>query len=173
VSGVQFPAGWTIELLAKSHKRQSFDCGNSAVNDWLRKSAWQSQSKRLTTTKVLLDETARIAGYYTLATSQVDFVDLPANLARSLPRRQLPVAIIAWFGVDSTFQSRGIGKRLLATALRDCFEAGATFAFIAVILDCVHQAAKDFYQRFDFTELPGYPMRLYLSYQQLQRMMQA
>jgi GNAT superfamily N-acetyltransferase len=134
VSGIQFHAGWTIELLAKSHNRQTFDSGNSAVNDWLRKTAFQSQSKQLTTTKVLLDETARIVGYYTLATSQVDFVDLPANLARSLPRRQLPVAVLAWFGVDSAFQSQGIGKRLLATALRDCFEAGETFAFIAVIL---------------------------------------
>jgi ribosomal protein S18 acetylase RimI-like enzyme len=173
VSGVQFPAGWRIELLAKSHRRQEFDSGNPSVNDWLRKTALQSQSKHLTSTKVLLSDTLQIVGYYTLATSQVDFADLPADLAHSLPRRQLPVAVIAWIGVDVTFQAQGVGKRLLATALRDCYEAGETFAFIAVILDCIDQAAKDFYQRFDFAELPGYPMRLYLSHQQLQRMMRA
>ena len=171
MSGVQFPCNWYIEPLTKSHDRPRFDSGNPPVNDWFRKSALQSQSKHLTITKVLLDDSHRIVGFYTLATSQVDFSDLPTNLLRSLPRRQLPVAVIAWLGVDKRFQGQGIGKRLLATALRDCHAAGETFAFIAVLLDCIDESAKEFYQRFDFAELPGYPMRLYLAYQQLQRML--
>jgi hypothetical protein len=35
---------------------------------------------------------------------------------------------------------------LLAQALRECYEAGKTFAFIVVVLDCVSDAAKAFYQ---------------------------
>ncbi len=164
---------WRIELLTKSHNRQRFDSGNTSVNDWLKKSALQSQSKHLTSTKVLTDTTSRIFGFYTLATAQVDFADLPSTVVKSLPRRQLPVAAIAWLGVDITFQSRGLGKRLLANALKDCFEASEVFAFVAVILDCVDSSAKAFYQRFDFAELPGYPMRLFLTYRQLQQMIQA
>lgn len=171
MSGVQFPEGWRLELLSKSHQRRQFDSGTIAVNEWLTKAALQSQSKHLTTTKILLDDASQIAGYYTLATAQVDFADLPADIARSLPRRQLPVAVIAWLSVDKAFQSRGIGKRLLASALSDCYLAGQTFAFIAIVLDCIDLSAKKFYQKFDFAELPGYPMRLYLSYQQLKRMM--
>ena len=60
---------------------------------------------------------------------------------------------------------------MLAAALRDCHEASETFAFIAVILDCVDEAAKRFYQHFDFEELPGYPMRLFLSFKQLDKLM--
>jgi hypothetical protein len=52
---------------------------------------------------------------------------------------------------------------LLAQALRDCHDAGQTFAFVAVILDCVDDAAKAFYRRYDFAELPGRANRLYLS----------
>ena len=118
----------------------------------------------------MLDDDNQLVGYYTLATSQVDFSDLPTDVAKSLPQRLLPVAVLGWLGVASSFQGRGIGKRLVATALKDCFDASETFSFIAVILDCVDEPSKAFYQQFDFAEMPGYPMRLYLSFKMLERM---
>jgi len=171
LSGVQFPTGWRIEMLTKSHNRRGFRSGQEVVDRWLQQSALQSQNKQLTTTKVLLDEKGKIVGYYSLATSQVDFSDLPPAIAKSIPHRQLPVAVLAWFGIDESFQGKGLGKRLLATALRDCHEASQTFAFIAIVLDCVDESAKNFYQQFSFTELPGYPMRLYLPFKLLDLMM--
>lgn len=170
MTGVRFPDRWRIELLTKAHDRSGFQSGQEQVDLWLRRSALQSQKKHLSSTKVLLTPEDRIAGYYTLATSQVDFSDLPVDIAKSLPRRQLPVAVLAWLGIDQSFQGRGIGRRLLATALDDCYEASGTFPFIAVILDCVDASAKQFYQQFDFAELPGYPMRLYLPFKLLERM---
>ncbi len=168
MSGPRFPEGWSIEVLDKSHQRAKFQSGNGEVDDWLKKSALQSQKKHLTTSKVLLDEDRKIAGYYSLAFSQIDFSDLPLDLAKKLPRRQLPVSVLAWLGVGRSFQGRGIGGRLLATALVDCYEASHTFAFIAVILDCVDEQAKRFYRQFDFEQLPGYPMRLYLPFKSLE-----
>ncbi|HVX60474.1 MAG TPA: GNAT family N-acetyltransferase [Pirellulales bacterium] len=112
-----------------------------------------------------------IAGFYTLATGQVDFGDLPPELARKLPRRTLPVAVLAWLGVDRAHQNQGLGKLLLAQALRDCYDAGRTFAFVAVIIDCIDNAAKAFYQQWDFAELPGHPYRLALSASLLAAMM--
>jgi GNAT superfamily N-acetyltransferase len=170
VSGVRYPAGWRVELLTRSHNRQRFKSRQEQVDAWLKQSALQSQKKHLNSTKVLLDTDDQLVGYYTLATSQIDFSDLPGDVAKSLPQRQLPVAVLAWLGIDGSFQGRGIGQRLLATALKDCYEAGQTFAFIAVILDCVDASSKQFYQRFDFAELPGYPMRLYLPFKTLERM---
>ncbi|EMB16495.1 GNAT family N-acetyltransferase [Rhodopirellula europaea] len=170
MSGVRYPDGWRIELLTKSHNRRAFQSGQEQVDGWLKRSALQSQKKHLSSTKVLLDEDGQIIGYYTLASSQVDFSDLPTEVAKSLPQRQLPVAVLAWLGVDSSVQGRGIGSRLLATALRDCHEASKTFAFIAVILDCVDESSKAFYGRYDFAELPGYPMRLYLPFKLLEKL---
>ncbi len=171
MTGVQFPENWKIENLAKLHDRKEFKSGNFEVDQWLSQMALQSQSKRLTNTKVLLNEASEIVGYYTLATSQVDFSDLPQGSSKSLPRRPLPVAVLAWLGIAKSYQGQGIEKRLLAKALRDCHGAGQTFAFIAVVLDCLDHTAKEFYQRYDFEELPGYPMKLYLPYQRLDKMM--
>jgi GNAT superfamily N-acetyltransferase len=166
-----FPAGFSLQSLQRSHPRSTFDCGQRDVNDWLRTKAFQNQEKRLSATKVLLDQDGGIAGFYTLATGQVDFGDLPSELARKLPRRALPVAILAWLGVTQAHQGQKLGDLLLAKALRDCHEAGQTFAFVAVILDCVDDGAKAFYQRWNFAELPGSPFRLFVSSQTLSAMM--
>jgi GNAT superfamily N-acetyltransferase len=171
VSGVRFPDGFRLEGLAKGHPRKAFASGNPQVDDWLHTRALQNQDKHLSVTKVLRDASGAVAGYYTLATGQVDFGDLPAEVAKKLPRRMLPVAALAWLGVDNGRHGQGLGRLLLAQALRDCHEAGRTFAFIAVILDCVDDNAKACYQHFDFTELPGNPYRLFLTAAQLDAMM--
>ena len=142
------------------------------MDEWLASKALQHQEKHLSATKILLDPAGEIAGYYTLATGQVDFGDLPVEVTKRLPRRLLPVAVPAWLGVSTSHQGLGLGKLLLAQALRDCYEAGKTFAFIAVILDCLSDAAKAFYRRWDFEELPGHPYRLFLSAQRLALMME-
>jgi GNAT superfamily N-acetyltransferase len=172
VKGVRFPDGFRLERLRRDHPRRPFRCGEKKVEDWLAAKALQHQDKHLSVTKVLLDEAGAMAGYYTLAAGQVDFGDLPAELTKHLPRRLLPVAVLAWLGVRSDRQGQGLGRLLLAQALRDCYEAGQTFAFIAVILDCLHEAAKAFYRQWDFEELPGHPYRLFLSAKRLEALMQ-
>lgn len=172
MSGVAFPDGFRLASLERAHPRQYFDCGNPQVTDWLRTKALQSQQKHLSTTKVLLAANGAIVGFYTLATGQVDFGDLPPKLSRKLPRRALPVAVLAWLGVDRAHQKQSLGQRLLAQSLRDCYEAAKTFAFVAVILDCVDDAAKAFYQQWDFAELPGHPYRLAIGARLLAAMME-
>lgn len=169
---ISFPEGLRLERLQREHSRGRFRCGQADVDQWLATKALQHQEKHLSVTKVLVDDRGAIAGYYTLATGQVDFSELPVELAKRLPRRVLPVAVLAWLGVGAGYQGQGLGTRLLAQALRDCYEAGKTFAFIAVILECVEPAAKAFYQRWDFEALPGHPYRLFLSAKRLEAMME-
>jgi GNAT superfamily N-acetyltransferase len=168
---VKFPAGFRCEALRRDHARNAFESGHPTVDDWLRGRALQSQDKHLSVTQVLIAENGAIAGYYTVAIGQVEFNALPADIAKSLPRRALPIAILAWLGVDRGFQARGLGARLLAQALADCHRASRTFAFVAVVLDCVDEQAKAFYQRWDFREMPGDPMRLFLTAKALDALM--
>jgi GNAT superfamily N-acetyltransferase len=173
VTAVALPAGLRWEPLRQGHPRKQFRCGEALVDDWLATKALQQQQKRLSTTKVLIDANDRIVAFHTLATGQVDFGDLPADLTRRLPHRALPVAILAWLGIDSAWQGQGLGERVMASALRDCHDASRTFAFVAVVIDCLNDSAKSFYQRWDFAELPGCPNRLFLSAQRLEAMMTA
>ena len=99
-----------------------------------------------------------VAGYYTLATGQVDFSDLPADVVRRLPRRRLPVAVLAWLGVHEESQGRGLGRLLLARALRECYDAGHTFAVIAVILDCIGRRRQGILSAIRFSGGAGAPV---------------
>ena len=168
---VELPNGFRLERLRREHPRKAFRSGVPSVDEWIAKNALQNQEKHLSVTTVLLDPASNIAGYFTLASGQVDFGDLPSSEAKKLPRRLLPVAILAWLGISISHQGKGLGRLMLAQALRDCYEAGRTFAFVAVVLDSITDAAKAFYQRFDFQELPGNPYRLYLSFARLEAMM--
>ncbi|MBI1900996.1 MAG: GNAT family N-acetyltransferase [Planctomycetia bacterium] len=163
MSGVRFPPDYRLDSLRRDHPRNHFKCGQEKVDDWLATKALQHQEKHLSVTKVLLDGAGAIAGYYTLATKQVDFADLSADVAKHLPRRLLPAALLAWFGISLAHQGKGLGKLLLAQALSDCYQAGQIFAFVGVVVDCIDDAAKQFYQRWSFEELPGHPYRLFLS----------
>lgn len=169
---VRVPDGFRFERLRRAQSRKEFCCGEDRVDQWLATMALQNQQKHLSVTIVLLDTKQRIAGYYTLATSQVDFNDLPVELRKRLPRRMLPVAVVAWLGVDRRYQSQGLGDALLGHALRECYSASTTFPFVAVMLDCIDETAKGFYMRWDFEELPGHPLQLFLAAERLEALVQ-
>ena len=171
MSDSRFPQGFRLEILGRQHRRKTFRSSESKVDDWLATKALQHQEKHLSMTRVLLAENDEIAGFYTLAVGQVDFGQLPAETRKGLPRRALPAAVLAWLGVHQTLQGQGLGGLLVEQALRDCHEAGRTLAFVAVILDCLSDAAKQFYQQWDFQEVPGHPYRLFLSAKRLEAMM--
>ena len=55
-----------IERLSREHDRDSFVCGNEALNDYLKKQASQDVRKNVAAVIVATDESKRIAGFYTL-----------------------------------------------------------------------------------------------------------
>lgn len=168
---VRWPNGFFIEQLEKRHKRSAFRSDVGVVDEWLKKSARQAQKKRLSITRVLLKEPDTIIGYYTLAMGQVNFDELPHEMARKLPGTLLPIVTLAWLGIDKNYQTQGFGERLLAQALTDCHQTGQLMPFVAVLLECATISAKTFYQHYDFEELPGHPMKLMLPWKLLDRMM--
>ncbi len=172
MNNVQWPNDLAIEPLSKHHHRDSFESGVLSVDEWLKTRARQAQDKRLSITRVLCTGEQSVIGYYTLAMGLVNFDELPLNIARKLPETRLPIITLAWLGIDKRHQKKGLGERLLAQALRDCYQTGQMLPFIAILLDCATQAAKRFYQRYDFKELPGHPMTLMLPWKLLNAMMQ-
>lgn len=168
-----YPDGFTLEFIRKQHPRKHFVSGEPAVDAWLQTKALQNADKRLTSTTLLLDPDRQIAGFYSLASKAIDFSDLPEDATHHLPQRPLPVAVVAWLGIDQKYQGQGLGKRLFAKALTDCFMASSSLPFVAVVLDCLTQEAKEFYQHWQFEEMPEQPMRLFLSYARLEAMLES
>ena len=110
---------WVIERLSSQHDRSQFDCGNSALNDWLRLRAGQFERKDLARVYVATRPGESIvAGYYAIANHRVCFEVLPPEEAKGLPRIDVPVILLGRLAVDQTVQRQGLGSLLVINALR-------------------------------------------------------
>ena len=74
----------------------------------------------------------------------------------------LVVPLIGRLAVDRSAHGRGLGRMLLADAVKRTVAAGESVAMHALIVDAANEDAKRFYERFGFLPLTDDPMRLFL-----------
>ena len=73
----------------------------------------------------------------------------------------MPCALIGRLAVDRSAHGRGLGRMLLADAVKRTLAAGETVAMHVLIVDAANDDAKRFYERFGFVPLTNDPMRLF------------
>jgi GNAT superfamily N-acetyltransferase len=156
--------GLVIEPLGRQHKRDGFRCGIESLDIYLRRQATQDVKRRISRVFVARDpvDTARILGYYTLSSLSIDLSALPDHTARRLPRHPIPAALIGRLGVDGSAQGKGIGKFLLANAIKRTLAVSDDIAIYAMVVDAVDRDAESFYLRYGFSLLSRAGNRLFL-----------
>lgn len=78
------------EPLAPEHDLTAFDCGEPALDDWLRRHARASHTSggaRVFVT-TLVEDTTRVVGYYALAAAQVEPSAAPRRLLKGQPQHR-------------------------------------------------------------------------------------
>jgi len=154
---------WGIEPLAARHDRGSFDCGESALNDFLKKYARQNEERGISRTYVAVQGgKPRVFGYTTLRAGAVEASGFPKEEARRLPRYPVPVIHLARLAVDRTVQGQGVGQALLASALKKAVAASEFVgAFAVEVLAKTDQAVR-FYEKHGFKAFQDDAKHLYL-----------
>src|SRR5260370_6118794 len=100
---------------------ENFDCGDDALNNYLKRHAWTNQQKSsIGVSYVALDEDAprTVLGYFTLAMASVPRDAFPRKYVRGLPPYDVPLILPARLAVDRRFACRGLGHALISDALR-------------------------------------------------------
>ncbi len=157
-----------IQLLAAQHRREGFDCGDAALNEFLQRQAGQQQKRGFGKTYVALAEDGvTVIGFVTVSAGQVATSSLSAQ--SKLPRYPAPMLRIGRLAVDSHHQGMGIGQDLLAFALRLAVEFSQRVGVYAVVVDAKHDKAKAFYLRLGFIGCVDNPLCLYLPVATLER----
>ena len=92
----------------------------------------------------------------------------------------VPAAYLSTFGVDRSVQGRGLGRVLLADALRRVAIVSEQMGIAAVVLDVLDDGDGEavdkrvrFYERFGFTAFPSQPMRMFLPIKTVRSMLEA
>jgi GNAT superfamily N-acetyltransferase len=149
-----------IAKLALAHDPTSFDCGNDALNRFIKLHALPGQRAGISQTYVAA-QGQDIAGYHTLVVGHVAYDDAPERLAKGLPRHPVPVIILARLAVDQNWQGKGLGAALVVDAMRRILQAAEIAGVRAMVVHAKDEAVQQFYEHLGFVPFPGKPLTLY------------
>jgi GNAT superfamily N-acetyltransferase len=159
---------FAIEKLSREHDLSQFDCGNATLTTWLQKYAWTNQQADSAKTYVALAGSL-VVGYYALTTGSVHKHESPARIAKGLANHPIGIVLLARLAGDNTQQGKGLGKALLYDALSRIEEAADIVAVRAVMVHAIDEAARQFYEHFEFEPSPVDPFQLLLLLKDLRR----
>jgi predicted GNAT family N-acyltransferase len=156
---------YTIAVLDKKHDKELFSSSVPALDQYLKTQASQEVKKNITVTYALTETDAHhVLGYYTLSSIGITSHELPAGIARKLPRYpMLPGVLLGRLAVDIKHHRKKIGSMLLIDALKRSLAVSDQIGIVAVIVDAKDESAVDFYKQFGFIELPENKRRLFLT----------
>ena len=140
------------------------DSGVEALDRYLKKQAKQDIKRRISRVFVatMPDNPKAVMGYYTLSTLSIELNQLPKKLARKLPKHPVPAALIGRLATCNVAQGQGVGKLLLADAIKRTLAVSDQIAIYAMVVDAINDNAKGFCEQFGFTRLSDDRTRLFL-----------
>src|SRR5580698_6547534 len=157
-----------IRRLEEHDEVENFDCGDDALNNYLRRHAWTNQQKSsIGVSYVALDEDAprTVIGYFTLATASVPRDAFPKKYVRGLPPYDLPLILLARLAVDRRFTGKGLGHALISEAFRISLRAAAGIGCRCIVTDA-YRDRVGWYARYGFVPIEGCaedgPQRMFL-----------
>lgn len=164
-----------VELPEKCHDRDGFDCGNEALNQFLRQTARQHIQKGISRTFVLVETESPniiIIGFFTLSLCEVQSARFSPQLAKKYPLK-VPGVKLARLAVVRTSQRKGIGGILIVEAMQRAVIVAENAGGIGLFVDAKDTAAKTYYESYGFTSLQDNPLVMFLPlstiYQNLDR----
>jgi len=153
---------FVVERLAKDHDLSRFDCGNGAMNIWLKRFARLNVQSDAARVYIARRSGQIVVGYHALTAGSVSRADAPARIGEGLANHPIGVVVLGRLAVDRSQQGKGLGLALLQDALLRTEQAAETVGVRAVLVQAIDATARSFYLRFGFSPSPVDEMRLML-----------
>jgi GNAT superfamily N-acetyltransferase len=155
---------WHEEPINRRHDREGFNCGEEALNEFLR--CYARRSHELGGAKTFLAindaDNKTILGFYSLSPASVEYAKAPEIVRRGLARHDVPGFRLARLAVDRRVQGKGIGGQLLLAAGRRCLVASAEVGGVVLIIDAKNERVAGWYTRYGAVPLLDAPLSLLL-----------
>jgi GNAT superfamily N-acetyltransferase len=147
------------EPLNSGHLIDAFDCGESALDEWLRKRALGNQASGASRTFVVTDPSGRVMGYYALAAGAVAHETATSAVRRNMPD-PVPVLVLGRLAVDRQAQGMQLGAALLQDAVKRAVGVSADAGIRALLVHALSDRARQFYLHYGFQASTLHPMTL-------------
>jgi predicted N-acetyltransferase YhbS len=147
--------------LTADHQLNTFNCGETSLDEWLKRRALLNQSNGASRTFVVVDESQLVMGYYALAAGAVLHQDATRSIRQNMPD-PIPVMVLARLAVDIRTQGMQLGAGLLRDAVDRSLAVAKNTGVRALLVHALHERAKQFYLYFGFQASPVHPLTLML-----------
>lgn len=147
--------------LTTDHRVDEFLCGESVLDEWLKRRALANQSSGASRTFVVVDPDNRVHGYYAMAAGAVAHHIATGGVRRNMPD-PVPVLVLARLAIDRRAQGAKLGAALLQDAVHRAVAVSRHAGVRALLVHALHERAKQFYEHYGFQESPQHPMTLML-----------
>lgn len=159
-----------IEPLGQHHGRDSFDCGQPDLEDYLRRIARQHAEKGVARTFVLVDDVnpGTVLGFMTLSLCEIIPLALPQKFSKKYAHRVFGVKL-ARLGISRTRQRQGLGSLMMLYAMDRARSVAENAGIVGFFVDAKDEQAQAYYLRYGFIPLADDPLRLFLPLATLNR----
>lgn len=160
----------SIKDVSKS-KLKKFDCGIEVLNEFLSRYSLKNDTLGIGRTFVAFDENEDIVGYFTLATAQVVYDEIPDEYRGKLPKYPIPSLRIARLAVGKDLQGKGIGKWLLTQAFIKIVHVAEITGLYLIIVDA-KETSKSFYEHYGFINFKDKELSYFLPVETIRKAME-
>ena len=147
--------------LSVGHRLDSFSCGESSLDEWLRRRALVNQTTGASRTYVVTGEHHHVRAYYALAAGAVSHQASPGRIRRNMPD-PVPVMVLARLAVDQRLQGQRIGGAVLQDAVSRTVLVAQSIGVRALLAHALNEKARQFYAHYGFVPSPADPMAMML-----------
>ena len=167
MSGADFEP---VRKLSVTDSVEAFDCGQPPLNQFLQRYALVNQQANSAQTYVCCFD-GSVAGFYSLAVGSVDPESASQRVMKGLARHPVPVMILARLAVDRAHQRKGLGQALLKDALLRTAQAADIAGIRALLVHAKDEAARQWYESWEFEPSPTDPFHLFLMLKDLKSLL--
>lgn len=147
--------------LATTHLLNDFECGEPALDEWLKRRALNNQATGAGRTFVVVDGKNQVRGFYALAAGAVAHQEATSAVRRNMPD-PVPVLVLGRLAVDRRAQGIQLGGAMLQDAVNRAVAVSQNTGVRALLVHALHERAKRFYLHYGFQESPQHPLTLML-----------
>lgn len=133
-----------------NHDRTNFDCGEPAINDYLKKQLSPDLKSNACRCFILKEvNKPDVIGYITLSASSIESASIPEDSKKGLPKYpRLPSLLIGRMGVDKNHKGNKYGDLLVIKATEVAKNANMGVTLVEV--EAKNSGLISYYQRLGF-----------------------
>lgn len=147
-----------IVKLTKEHDRNSFSCGVSSLDNFIKDAAIPNGSIGRINTQVAINQSdpVHILGFYSTATLNMNYpkdIIIP-GISKRRAKGQIEGMLLVKLAVDSKYKNQGIGSELVINLFKNYLDCLKVIPLgTGIFVDILNPDVASFYEGFGFSRI--------------------